>query len=89
VLADAAPAVVHGGGELDEEPAASGVIGLGNLGGPGGGRERGQVAVAAADAGVDHGGGVTHAHQVPLGDGPGEDLGRVQAGELGGAQRAV
>ena len=89
VLADAAPAVVHDGGELGEEPAAFGVIGLGNLGGPRGGRERDEVAVAAADAGVDHGGDVTGAGQVPFGDCPGQDLARVQARELGGAQRAV
>ena len=89
VLTDAAPAVVHGGGELDEEPAASGVTGLGNLGGPGRGGERDQMPVAAADAGVDHGGDVTGAGQVPFGDGPGQDLARVQARELGGAQRPV
>ena len=89
VLADAAPAVVHDCGELGEEPASFGIIGLGNLGGPRGGGERDEIAVAAADAGVDHGGDVAGAGQVPLGDCPGEDLARVQARELGGAQRAV
>ena len=89
VLADAALTVVHDGGELGEEPAAFGIIGFGNLGGPCGGRERDEIAVAAADAGVDHGGGVADAGQVPFGDCPGEDLARVQAGELGGAQGAV
>ena len=43
--------------------------------------------MAAADTGVDHGGDVTGAGQVPLGDGPCQDLARVQARELGGAQR--
>ncbi len=88
VLADAAPTVVHDRGELGEEAAAFGVTGCWDLGGPRGGRERDEV-VAAADAGVDHGGDVPGADQVPLGDGLGEDLARVQAREFGGAQRAV
>ena len=50
---------------------------------------RGEVAVAAADAGVDHGGDVAGAGQVLLGDGPGQDLAWVQARELGRAQRPV
>ena len=66
VLADAASAVVHGGGKLGEEPAAFGVCGLWHLCGPGGGGEWGEVAVAVADAGVDRGGDVADAGQVPL-----------------------
>jgi len=45
--------------------------------------------VAAADAGVDHGGDVTGAGQVSFGDRRGQDLARVQARELGSAQRPV
>ena len=89
VLADAASAVVHGGGKLGEEPVAFGVGGVGDLCGPSGGGERGEVAVAVADAGVDRGGDVADASQVAAGDRAGQDLAGVQARELGGAQGAV
>jgi hypothetical protein len=40
----------------------------------------------AADAGVDRGGDVVDSVQVPSGDGFGEYLGGVQAGQFGGTQ---
>jgi hypothetical protein len=65
VLADTLPAAVHDMGEIGEEARPFWIIGLGNLGGPGGGGERGEAAVAEADAGAGHGGDVTGAGQVP------------------------
>ena len=41
-----------------------------------------------ADSGVEDGGDVAGAGQVTFGDGVGEDLGGVQAGQFGGAQGA-
>jgi hypothetical protein len=89
VLADPAPPVVHYCGELGEETPSFGIIGLWNPGRPERGGERDEIAMAAADAGVDHGGDVTGAGQVPPGHGLGQDLARVQACQFGGVQGAV
>jgi len=84
--ADAFLAGVHQRGDLREVCGAFGVAELGDLLGPGGGRERDQDAGAAADAGVDDGGDVVNAVQAPPGDGFGEHLAGVQAGQFRSAQ---
>ena len=52
------------------------------------GRERDQAAEPVPDPGVDDAGHVAGAGQVPFGDGVGEDLPGVQAGQFGAAQGA-
>ena len=86
VLADPLLAGVHQRGDLRGVGAAFGVGDGGDLRGPRAGRERDEGADAAADAGVDDGGDVAGAGQVPLADRVGQDLPGVQAGEFGGAQ---
>ena len=86
VLADAVLAGVHQRGDLGEPGAACGVGEGGDLRGPRARRERDGGAGALADAGVQDGGDVAGAGQVPFGDRVGQDLGGVLAGEFGGAQ---
>ena len=88
VLADAVLAGVHHGRDLRGVGAAFGVGEGGDLRGPGAGRQRDQGAEAVAEAGVEDGGDVAGAGQVPFGDRVGDDLGGVQADELGGTQGA-
>ena len=54
--------------------------------GPGGSGTREPSAVA--EPGVDDGGDIAGAGQVPFGDRVGQDLAGVQAGQFGGAQGA-
>jgi hypothetical protein len=88
VLAESFLAGVHERGDLRGVGAAFGADDGGDLGGPRAGQERDQGAGALADAGVEDGGDVAGAGQVPFGDRLGQDLGGVQAGEFGGAQGA-
>ena len=88
VLADAVLARVHQRGDLRGVGAACGVGDGGDLRGPRAGRARDQGAEPAADPGVQDGGQVAGSGQVPLGDGLGQDLGWVQAGQFGAAQGA-
>jgi hypothetical protein len=74
VLADPLLAGVHQRGDLPGVRAALGVGGAGELRGPRGGRQRDERAGAAADPGVDDGGDVAGAGQVPLADRVGENL---------------
>ena len=87
VLADAVLAGVHQRGDLGDVGAAVGVGDLGDLRGPRAGRERDQGAEPVPEAGVDDGGQVAGAGQVPFADRVGQDLAGVQAGQFGGAQR--
>ena len=79
VLADPVLAGVHHRGDLRGVGAASGVGDAGELRGPRAGRERDQGAEAVAEAGVDDGGDVAGAGQVPLADRGGQDLPRRPA----------
>jgi hypothetical protein len=88
VLADPVLPGVRQLGDLGDVGAAFGIGEGGNLLRPGPGRKRNQDAEPVADAGVQDGGDVAGSGQVPLGDRPGQDLGGVQAGQLGGAQGA-
>ena len=67
--------------------AAFGVGDGGDLGRPRAGRGRDEGADPVAEPGVDDGGQVAGAGQVPFGDRGGQDVGGVQAGQFGGAQR--
>jgi hypothetical protein len=80
VLAEPALAGIHHCGDLSDVGAAFRVGDGGDLGGPRPGRQRDEGAEAVTDAGVDDGGDVAGAGQVPGGDGVGEDAGGVQAG---------
>ena len=74
VLADAVLAGVHRRGDLGGVAAAFGVGDVGELRGPRPGRPRDEGAGAAAEPGVDDGGHVAGAGQVPLADRSGQDL---------------
>ena len=76
VLADPVLAGVHQRGDLGDVGAAFGVGDRGDLRGPRPGRERDEGAEAVAEAGVEDGGDVAGAGQVPFGDRVGEDAGR-------------
>ena len=88
VLADPVLAGIHQRGDLFGVGATVRVGDGGDLRGPRPGRQRDDGAEAVADPGVDDGGDVAGAGQVPFGDGLGQDAGRVQAGQFGGAQGA-
>ena len=88
VLAEAVLAGVHQRGDLGDVGAAFGVGDAGDLRGPRDRRERDRAAEPVPDPGVDDGGHVAGAGQVPFGDGVGQDLRGVQAGQFGGAQGA-
>ena len=88
VLADAVLARVHQRGDLDQVGAAFGVGDGGDLGRPRACRGRDEGAGPVAEAGVDDGGQVAGAGQVPFGDRGAQCVGGVQAGQFGGAQGA-
>ncbi len=86
VLADPVLALVHQLADPRGVCPALRVRDLGDLLGPRPGRERDQAGVAVADPGVNHGGDVACAGQVPFGGGDAEHSGRVETGQFGGAQ---
>jgi hypothetical protein len=88
VLADPVLAGVHQRGDLGDVGATFGVGNTGDLRGPGPDRKRDQAAEPVPDPGVDDAGHVVGSGQVPFGDGVGEDLSGVQAGQFGAAQGA-
>jgi hypothetical protein len=88
VLADPVLAGVHQRGDLGGVGLACRVGDGGDARGPRACGERDHRAEAGAQAGVEDGGDVAGAGQVPFGDRVGENLGGVQAGEFGGVQGA-
>ena len=88
VLADPVLAGVHQHGDLRGVGAAFGVGDAGDLRGPRASRKRDQAAEPVPDPGVDDAGHVAGPGQVPFGDGLGQDLPGVQAGQFGAAQGA-
>ena len=86
VLADPVLARVHHRGDLGGVGAAFGVGDGGQLGRPRSRRGRDEGADPLPEPGVDDAGQVAGSGQVPFGDRGGQDLGGVQAGQLGGAQ---
>jgi hypothetical protein len=89
VLAQAAGAVVHHGGDLGQVGLPLRVGQAGDAAGPRALGLRQQLFDARPDPGVQDGGDVAGSGQVPGGDGGADDLGRVQTGQLGGAQAPV
>jgi len=88
VLADPVLAGIHQRGDLFGVGAAARVGDGGDLRGPRPGRQRDDGAQAAADPGVDDGRDVARSGQVSFGEGLGQDAGRAQPGQFGGAQGA-
>ena len=88
MLADAFLPFVHGPGDVGGEPLPPRVGELGDALGPRPLRLRDEALHHRPDPGVQDAGHVLAAFQVPRIDGGLDDLGRVQAGVLGGAQAA-
>jgi hypothetical protein len=86
VLADSFLALVHHLGDAGDERAAFGICDLGNLLRPWARRQRDEGGDAVPDTGVEDAGHVSCSDQVPFGDGSGQYLPGILAGQLSGVQ---